>query len=64
MEFLIIPPLIYVTGQENHSKMREIVTSTSSMVFPHIGAWSFPQQECIVKIDVYIAGGQWSFMIP
>jgi len=53
----------YATIQKNHSKMEEIVTSTNSTAFLLIDAWNFPPLECIVKIDVCIAGDQWNFMI-
>ena len=43
--------------------MKEVVTNTSFMEFQLTGAWNFHQQECIVKIDVFIVGDQWNFMI-
>ena len=63
MELQIIPQLRYVTGQKNHLEMRVHATNTSFMELVHIAAWSFLPQECIVKIDVYIAGDLWNSMI-
>ena len=48
---------------KNHSNTKEVVTSTNFMGFQLINAWNFHQLECIVKIVVYIVGGQWNFMI-
>jgi len=43
--------------------MKVIVTNTSFMEYLLINVWSFRQQVCIVKIDVFTAGDRWSFMI-
>ena len=48
---------------KNLLEMKEVVTNTNSMELAHIDAWNFLQQECTVRIDVFIVGGQWNFMI-
>ena len=59
----IIQPLGYAIGQKNHTGMKVVATSTNFMESRLIDAWNFPQQECTVKIDAYIVGDQWNFMI-
>ncbi len=53
----------FVIGQKNHSKMVASVINTSSMGFQLTDVWNFLQLECFVKIDVFTAGGQWSFTV-
>jgi hypothetical protein len=63
MVFPIIQQLDFVTGQKNHSSMKEVVTNTNFMEFQLIDAWNFHRLACIVKTDVCIVGDQWNFMI-
>ena len=59
----IIQQLGYAIGQKNHTGMKAVATNTNFMESRLTDAWNFPQQGCTVKIDAYIVGDQWNFMI-
>ena len=64
MVCLIILRLNYAIGQKNHLEVKEHATNTSFMELARIDVWNFLPLECIVRTDVYTAGGQCNSMIP
>jgi hypothetical protein len=43
--------------------MKEHAINTSFMELVHIVVWNFHLLECIVRIDAFTVGDQWSSMI-